>query len=211
MAEIAAVYGSPRRKGNTTNLLKHAVEGARDAGADVTEIVLRDLKISPCLEIYGCKQTGRCVIKDDFRQIEPLLDRMDGMMLASPIFFYAVSAHTKAFMDRCNAFWVKKYWIDKKPFGKKTYPRKGLFVSVGSTGGKRLFDGAILSVRYFMDALDMELWQSLVFRHIESEGDILEHPDMLKDAYDAGMALARELSNGGGLQPPAVELTKKES
>ncbi|BBO92421.1 flavodoxin family protein [Desulfosarcina ovata] len=193
MAEIAAVYGSPRRKGNTANLLKHAVEGARDAGADVTEIVLRDLKISPCLEIYGCKQTGRCVIKDDFRQIEPLLDRMDGMMLASPIFFYAVSAHTKAFMDRCNAFWVKKYWIDKKPFGKKTYPRKGLFVSVGSTGGKRLFDGAILSVRYFMDALYMELWQSLVFRHIESEGDILEHPDMLKDAYDAGIALAREL------------------
>jgi multimeric flavodoxin WrbA len=70
MIEIAAVFGSPRRKGNTSTLLNHAVSGARDAGADVTEIVLRDLKMSPCLEIYGCKKAGQCVIKDDYGQIE---------------------------------------------------------------------------------------------------------------------------------------------
>ncbi|MGD9309233.1 MAG: NAD(P)H-dependent oxidoreductase, partial [Desulfosarcina sp.] len=63
MKEIAAIYGSPRRKGNTSTLLQQAVRGARDAGAQVTEIVLRDLKMSPCLEIYGCKKTGHCVIK----------------------------------------------------------------------------------------------------------------------------------------------------
>ncbi len=68
MIKIVAVYGSPRRKGNTSLLLKRAVQGAREAGATVEEIVLRDLKISPCLEIYGCKETGRCVIEDDFHQ-----------------------------------------------------------------------------------------------------------------------------------------------
>ena len=52
--KIIAIYGSPRRRGNTAALLKKAVEGARDSGADVEEIILRDLKISPCLEIYGC-------------------------------------------------------------------------------------------------------------------------------------------------------------
>ena len=49
--KIIAIYGSPRRKGNTARLLQRAVEGARDGGAEVEEIVLRDLKMSPCLEI----------------------------------------------------------------------------------------------------------------------------------------------------------------
>ena len=117
MIEIAAVYGSPRRRGNTALLLRQAVAGARDAGAKVSEIVLRDLKMSPCLEIYGCKTTGRCVIDDDYGAIETLLQEVDGLMLASPIFFYTVSAHTKILMDRCNSLWVKKYLIEKKPFG----------------------------------------------------------------------------------------------
>ena len=195
MIKIAAVFGSPRRKGNTSTLLDHAVAGARDAGARVTEIVLRDLKMSPCLEIYGCKKAGRCVIKDDYGNIEELFQRIDGLMLASPIFFYTVSAHTKILMDRCNSLWVKKYWIDEQPFGRKNYPRKGLFISVGSTKGKKLFDGALLSVKYFMDALDMELWQSLLFRGIETEGQILETPESLEAAYRAGKALVEALAD----------------
>lgn len=196
MIKIAAVFGSPRRKGNTSTLLNHAIAGARDAGAQITEIVLRDLKMSPCLEIYGCKKAGRCVIKDDYGDIEELFQRIDGLMLASPIFFYTVSAHTKILMDRCNSLWVKKYWIDKQPFGRKNYPRKGLFISVGSTNGKRLFDGALLSVKYFMDALDMELWKPLLFRGIETEGQIVEAPGSLEEAYDAGKALVQTLTDG---------------
>jgi multimeric flavodoxin WrbA len=199
MIEIAAVYGSPRRKGNTSTLLEQAVAGAGDAGAHVTEIVLRDLKMSPCLEIYGCKKEGTCVIRDDFKTVESLFQRMDGLMLASPIFFYSVSAHTKILMDRCNSLWVKKYWIEKKPFGQKHYPNKGLFISVGSTRGKRLFDGAVLSVKYFMDALDMQLWKTLLYRGIETEGQIREHSSALQEAYDAGRALVQALADGSGV------------
>lgn len=198
MPEIVAIFGSPRRKGNTSTLLGQSIAGARDAGAKVTKIVLRDFKISPCLEIYGCKETGKCVIKDDFGKIETLLQRSDGLMLASPIFFYTVSAHTKILMDRCNSMWVKKYWIEKKAFGQKHYPRKGLFISVGSTKGKKLFDGALLSVKYFMDALDVQLWQSLLFRGIESEGQILKTPSAMEAAYDAGKALVQALSDRNG-------------
>jgi len=100
---IIAIYGSPRKNGNTDLLLKQAVKGAGEAGAQVEEIFLRDLKISPCLEIYGCKSTGRCVIKDDFLKLQDLMLASDGIMLASPIFFYTVSAHTKIFMDRCQS------------------------------------------------------------------------------------------------------------
>ncbi len=112
---VLALYGSPRRKGNTAQLLKRSVEGARAAGAEVEEIMLRDLKMSPCLEIYGCKETGRCIIKDDFQSVYDKLASCQGLILASPIFFYTVSAHTKMLMDRCQSLWVKKYWIEKPP------------------------------------------------------------------------------------------------
>src|SRR4030042_3661344 len=117
MGNILAIYGSPRKKGNTNVLLDHAVQGAEEAGAQVEKIFLVDLNISPCLEIYGCKKTGRCVIEDDFQKVHDQLLACHGLMLASPIFFYTVSAHTKILMDRCQALWVKKYWLDKGPYG----------------------------------------------------------------------------------------------
>jgi multimeric flavodoxin WrbA len=187
---ILAIYGSPRRRGNTSLLLKKAVDGARDAGAEVEEVVLRDLKMSPCLEVYGCKETGRCVIQDDFQRVYDQLLACRGLMLASPIFFYAVSAHTKILMDRCQSLWVKKHWIEMVPLGQKEFKRKGLFLSVGATGGKRLFDGALSSIRYFFEVLDMELWRSLLYRGLDYEGDVLKHPQYFEEAYQAGTELA---------------------
>jgi multimeric flavodoxin WrbA len=195
MKRILAIYGSPRRKGNTALLLKRAVEGAREAGANVEEIVLRDLKMSPCLEIYGCKETGRCAIKDDFQGVYDKLLACDGLMLASPIFFYTVSAHTKILLDRCQSLWVKRYWLEKTPFGKKEFKRKGLFISVGATKGKRLFDGVLLTVRYFFDALDMELSNAMLYRELDFEGDVLKHPEYLEAAFTAGKHLFHALSD----------------
>jgi multimeric flavodoxin WrbA len=197
MANIIAIYGSPRRKGNTALLLKRAVEGAIEAGAEVEEIVLRDLRMSPCLEIYGCKKDGRCVIQDDFQGVYDKVLASQGLMLASPIFFYTVSAHTKTLMDRFQSLWVKKYWIDKRPFGKREFTGKGLFISVGATKGKRLFEGTILTVRYFFELLDMELWRSLLYRSLDFEGDVLKHPAYLEEAYRAGFELAHSIKQPG--------------
>lgn len=186
MAEIVAVYGSPRRKGNTSALLKKAVEGARDAGAEVDEIVLRDYKISPCLEIYGCKKDGECAIQDDFQKIRDRILAADGLIIATPIFFYTVSAHVKILMDRCQSLWVKKYWIDKVAYGKWVPVRQGLVISVGATRGKKLFDGMLLSMRYFFDVLDMHLWDSLLCRELDFKGDVDNHPEYLDNAYALG-------------------------
>ena len=195
MRRILAFYGSPRRKGNTATLLKHAVQGAVDSNAQVEEIVLRDLKLSPCLEIYGCKDTGRCVIDDDFQKIYDQIQLAHGLIVASPIFFYTVSAHTKILMDRCQSFWVKKYWIDKTPFGQGETKRKGLFISAAASRGKKLFDGALLSIQYFFDVLDTELWKSLLYRGLDFEGDILKHPEYLDEAYGAGKEFANILDS----------------
>ena len=188
-----AIYGSPRRKGNTATLLKEAIRGARESGAVVEEVVLRDQKISPCLEIYGCKETGECAIKDDFQKVRDLILDAQGLILASPIFFYSVSAHTKILMDRFQSLWVKKYWIDKTPKNQKNFQRKGLFISVGATKGKKLFDGSLLSMRYFFDILDMELWKALLYRQLDFEGDVLKHPEYLQEAYEAGRGIAEAL------------------
>ena len=194
MALITAIYGSPRRQGNTSRLLQQAVSGARDRGATVTEIVLRDIKIAPCMEIYGCTEAGQCVIQDGFQPVRDSILASDGIMLASPIFFYTVSAHTKIFMDRCQSLWVKKYWIDDLQKGQWVSKRQGLFISAGATHGKKLFDGALLTVRYFFDVIDTALWRSLLYRGLDFEEDVLEHPDYLETSYTAGQTLATLLN-----------------
>ncbi|MCF8043677.1 MAG: flavodoxin family protein [Desulfarculaceae bacterium] len=193
MSRIVAIYGSPRQGGNSALLTDQAVEGAKEAGATVEKLVLRDLNISPCLEIYGCKKDGRCVIKDDFQGLYDQCLAADAMILSSPIFFYTVSAHTKIMMDRFQSLWVKKYWIDKVKFGQWTPKRKGLFISVGATHGQKLFEGVLLTVRYFMDVLDMELSQSLLYRGLDLKGDVEQHPEYLQEAREAGAALAADL------------------
>jgi multimeric flavodoxin WrbA len=189
---IVAIYGSPRRRGNTATLMQAAVTGARAAGAQVDEIVLRDLKVSPCLEIYSCREEGECRIRDDFQGVRERVLGAAGLMLASPIFYYAVSAHTKILMDRFHSLWVKRAW------GQPQQPppaerRKGLFISTGATRGRRLFEGTLLSVRYFFDTLDMDLWRALLYRGLEGETDVLGHPDYLAEAEMAGNDLARAL------------------
>lgn len=202
MPKMMAIYGSPRREGNTSLLLRQAVLGAREAGAEVEEVVLRDLRMSPCLEIYSCKQTGRCAIQDDFQKVYDQILQCQGILLASPVFFYAVSAHTKILMDRCQSLWVKRYWLDEPSPGPRKARRKGLFISAGATKGKKLFDGVLLTVRYYFDALDCELWKSLLYRSLDHEGDVLGHPEFLEEARLAGTALCREVA--GTAENPSV-------
>ncbi len=195
MMNILAFYGSPRRQGNTSRLLQSAVRGARDEGADVEEIVLRDLKMSPCLEIYGCAKTGRCAIQDDFQQVYDKILACDGIILATPVFFYAVSAHTKILMDRCQSLWVKKYWLEKESLPLKERSRKGLLISVGATKGKKLFEGIMLTTRYFFDAIDGALWKSLLYKDLDFQDDILKYPEYLTEAYETGREFVRALES----------------
>ena len=118
------------------------------------------------------------------------------LMLASPIFFYSVSAHTKILMDRCQSLWVKKHWLEETSSGRGPPGRKGLFISAGATRGKKLFDGTLLTVRYYFEAVDCELWKSLLYRELDFEGDVLEHPEYLEEAHRAGADLVRALENG---------------
>ncbi|MBI5966830.1 MAG: flavodoxin family protein [Deltaproteobacteria bacterium] len=188
--KVLGIYGSPRKGGNTELLLKELLRGCRDAGVEVEEVFLRDLKITPCLEIYACKKDGKCPIRDDMQLLYPKLVEVDALALASPVFFYAVSAHMKAFIDRCQALWARKYLL-KQPISPGKPKRKGVFISVGGSKGSRIFEGPLLTMKYFFDSLDMIFYRSLLFREIDAPGEILEHPTAMAEAYALGKELAR--------------------
>src|SRR5512135_2416002 len=129
--KVLGILGSPRRGGNTEILLKAFLEGAAAGGAEVEEIRLRELKISPCMEIYHCFKDGTCPIKDDMLGLYDKLVAADVVVLASPIFFYNVSAQAKAMIDRTQALWSRRYVLKKElPGG------QGVLLAVGATKGR---------------------------------------------------------------------------
>ncbi len=110
---ITALYGSPRKDGNTDLLMQAFLEGVREAGAARTEIFLRDYKFSPCIECGGCTATGVCVLRDDMDEIYPHLIAADVIVLAAPVFFYGLNALAKAMVDRTQCFWARKYLLGR--------------------------------------------------------------------------------------------------
>jgi len=180
--------GSPRIKGNTDLLLDEALKGAQSQGAEVEKIIVDNLNISPCREYYGCLRDGNCVIRDDMDGIYPKLLEADGVIVASPIFFYGLTSQVKALIDRCQALWATRYVLKQNPSGSG---RKGAFIAVGATKGQKLFEGSILTVKYFFQAIGVDYTAELLVRGVDKKGEIGEHPTALADAFELGSRLAQ--------------------
>jgi multimeric flavodoxin WrbA len=190
--KVLGIFGSPRRGGNTDVLLEEALKGAEKEGAEVERLHLTDFTITPCKECHGCDESGECVILDDMHKIYPKLQEADAIILASPIFFYGITAWAKALVDRSQALWARKYLVKNPSLGKGGKKRKGFFISAGATKGQKLFEGAILTVKYFFDALNAKYVGELVFRGIDAKGDILKHPEAIQQAFEAGRRLVKD-------------------
>jgi len=185
--KVLGIMGSPRRRSNTEILLDRALAGAKEAGAEVEKVVLSQLKISPCREIYACLKDGNCAIKDDMQWLYAKLLEADYIIFASPIFFYSITGQAKAMVDRCQALWVRRYVLGMGKEDSRT--RRGVFISVGATRGKRLFDGAVLTVKYFFEAVGVKYAGDLLIRGIDSKAQIKEHPTAVQDAFRLGQQL----------------------
>jgi multimeric flavodoxin WrbA len=195
--KVLGIYGSPRRKGNSDILLDKALEGVKSSGAEVTTIYARELKMSGCLECGGCDKTGKCVVKDDMQNVYPLLESADVIILSASIFFYGVPAQAKALIDRCQALWRKRM-LTKTKEQRMTYDSgRGYLIIVGATSGKSLFDGAVLTTRYFYDALDMSYEDSMFVRKVDKKGAILEHPEFLDEAFQFGVGIVKNEQKEG--------------
>jgi len=188
--KVLGIYGSPRKGGNTDQLLDKVLEGAQSAGAEVKRVYVRDLNLCGCIECGGCDKIGECVVQDDMQKVYPLLDWAEIIFLASPIFFYGVTAQAKALIDRAQAHWSRRL-LEKTAEERELRNRgRGYLITVGATRGKNLFEGAILTAKYFFDALDMSYEGGIFFRSLEKRNAVQENPETLQEAFTLGLKAA---------------------
>jgi multimeric flavodoxin WrbA len=185
--KVLGIMGSPRRQSNTEILLDSALAGAEEMGAEVEKVLVSQLKMSPCLEIYACLKDGHCAIKDDMQWLYERLLEADHIIFASPIFFYGLTSQAKAIVDRCQALWVRKHVLGITKEDNRV--RRGVFISVGATRGDKLFEGATLTVKYFFDAIGVKYAGDLLIRGVDGKARIREHPTALRDAFRLGQQL----------------------
>lgn len=97
---VLVIAGSPRKGGNSDILCDQFIKGCEEAGNTAEKIYLRDKKINYCLACYACKKTGDCFQNDDVAEIIDKMAQADVIVLASPVYFYAISGQMKTFIDR---------------------------------------------------------------------------------------------------------------
>ncbi len=171
---VLGIQGSPRKKGNTAHLLSIFMKAAAEMGAETVTINPYDYRISPCMEYTACERTGSCPIKDDVETvIYPLMRRATVIVTGSPAFFYSVPSQLKALIDRTQPLWARKYRLNMED--PLRHLRKGFFLGLGATKGKRLFEGMDLMMRYFYDAVGASYEGMLGYRGIEHSGDMAKH------------------------------------
>jgi multimeric flavodoxin WrbA/protein-tyrosine-phosphatase len=185
---VLGLQGSPRKNGNTDILLSAFMETASQNGAETDVIDVYKRKINPCIECSVCEKKGVCSINDEMHQeIYPMLRRADIVVLASPIFFYNVTAPLKALIDRTQTCWSRKYRLNLEDPRRKF--RKGFLLAIGATKGKTLFHGTIATAKYFYDAIGATSLGALTYPKIEERGEIKTHPTALSDAKQKALEI----------------------
>lgn len=103
--KIVILNGSPRKKGNTSALVKAFTQGAESAGHTVTEFFLDSMNIHSCKGCFG-GHSGRdcpCVQRDDMDKIYPAVREGDVIVLASPLYYWNMSGQIRTAVDRLFA------------------------------------------------------------------------------------------------------------
>jgi len=189
--KIVAFNGSPRRNGNTELLLNEVIRGIQDSGLEVQTFNLNLMKIRPCQDCGGCNKTGICKFKDDMEKVYIAIRESHRFILASPIFFLSLSAQAKIMIDRCQALWSEKYLLKRPIKIDERYSRKGLLLLVAGMKRGNLFQCAEMTAKAFFRTISVPEHKTLSISGVDAKGEILNHPDFLKEAYEAGTELVR--------------------
>jgi multimeric flavodoxin WrbA len=187
---VIAFLGSPRKEGNTELLLRETLKGVEESGGRVRLFSLNLMNFSPCQNCGGCEETGICIFEDDMAQIYDAIRTADRIILASPIFFFALSAQIKIMVDRCQCFWCEKYLL-KKPIPEGPYGRKGLLLLVGGMKKDIGAQCAEISAKAFFRTISVPQHKTLSYLGIDAKGAILRHPTALAEVYEAGKELVK--------------------
>jgi multimeric flavodoxin WrbA len=180
--QVLVLKSSPRRNGNSNTLAQQLETGAKEAGARVESFMLHNMDIRPCDACDECQDTGVCVVKDDMQKIYPLLESADAIAIASPVYWFTISAQAKACIDRWYALSHAPGKFRDKRFGfLLTFADSDLYTS-GGINAIHTFESMC---RYLKAQI-----VGMVYGSAEEVGDINKQPELLQRAYQLGGKLA---------------------
>jgi multimeric flavodoxin WrbA len=183
--KIIIAKGSPRRGGNSATLADQVAAGARAAGAEVESFFLHEMDINPCDACDACRTDafGGCIIEDDMQLLYPRLVDADALVIASPVYWFTVSAQTKLFMDRCYALVDEDGWSLR---GK----RIGIVMTYGDSDPFN--SGAVNAFRTFQDGFNYVGAEIVgyVYGSASDAGEIQRQEKVMTKAFELGQELA---------------------
>jgi len=174
-----AIVGSPHVNGNTSYLAGVALEELAAQGIETEKIVLGECNVGPCQAHEKCGTFTVCKIKDDAPAIIKKFNEADAVILASPVYFYDITAQMKAFIDR-NFFTFTHE-------GKKKAKVAGL-IAIGGGGGA---DETIKTLKAFAGLPEASC---IVLAGYTGQGHAKDKPELVKQARDMGKQIAAKLN-----------------
>jgi multimeric flavodoxin WrbA len=191
--KVLCVAGSPRRRGNSEQLLDRCIEGIADLGAEPDKLVAAEESIAPCRGCNSCSRTGECVIRDRMQEVYPRIDEAAAIVVASPVYFATVPATLKAFYDRLQPYWARVHVL-----GEPRPPRRpGAFLVVRGGGDPYGFDAALATTQSVFAVLGLDYQAELKVEGPDSADDINDYPDALGRALEIGREIASAAMSAG--------------
>jgi multimeric flavodoxin WrbA len=182
--KILVINGSPRKGGNTETLLNALIIGANEAGATISNVKLRELDISPCRACDACKRTGKCIQKDDMRDLLSKMEESEIWVLGTPVYWWGPTAQLKAFIDR----W---YGINRMVFMSRKF---ALVIPLGSSNPKTA-QHVLGMFEDISEYLSMKQIGLLLAPDVYKVGDAKNRLDLLEKATELGRSIARQSTN----------------
>jgi multimeric flavodoxin WrbA len=191
---VIGISGSPHRHGNTETLLDRFLEGAKNAGAGVEKVILKDLSYSACRGCNACHKTGNCIVQDDAIVLYEKMMAADCVAVASPIYTMGITAELKGLIDREQFLWARKFILKTMFFSDDHIKKhKGIFISTAGLGWEHVFDGAFPVITALFNTIGFEYYDNIIANDMDRFGGIKNHPTALADAYEKGQKVVKEL------------------
>ena len=182
--KVLGILGSPRRRGNSDILLDLALTGAKEAGAEVEKIVLSKKKISGCLDCGKCNEAGVCVIKDDMQGIRKKILEADAIIHSVPLYFWAMTAQMKAYLDRWCAFFDAN-WEWHKAYAPKMKGKKIGLITVCGDRDPSTSDPIVHSFKNTCEFTGLNLF-GIVKASASKKGEVSGNEKVKREAYSLG-------------------------
>jgi multimeric flavodoxin WrbA len=165
-------------------LLDQALAGAKDAGAKVEKIILSKKKISGCLACERCNETGVCAVKDDMLEIHKKILEANAVIHSVPVYFWAMTAQMKAYLDRWCAFFDAEWQWHKKYYPKMKDKKIGLITVCGDPDVS-IADPIVHSFKTATDFGKLK-WLGVVQASAAAKGEIDKDEKAKRKAYALG-------------------------